>query len=85
MHHGKIRAPSAPAPIPRARHRLLKRALIITGSAASALALLVGGGFWWLYSSTAISTVGKVAFTNPLKVPPWRTPASTTRAAACST
>ncbi|MFD8527650.1 multicopper oxidase domain-containing protein [Streptosporangium canum] len=44
--------------------------MIITGSAASALALLVGGGFWWLYSSTDISTVGKVAFTNPLKVPP---------------
>ncbi|MET8333393.1 multicopper oxidase domain-containing protein [Streptosporangium canum] len=34
------------------------------------MALLVGGGFWWLYSSTDISTVGKVAFTNPLKVPP---------------
>ncbi|MGY4280446.1 FtsP/CotA-like multicopper oxidase with cupredoxin domain [Streptomyces sp. M18.1] len=47
-----------------------KRVLLISGSVLTALALLVGGVFLWLWTSADVTTVGKESFDNELAIPP---------------
>ncbi|MET7298822.1 multicopper oxidase domain-containing protein [Embleya sp. NPDC005575] len=61
--------PTPPADA-KPRFRRLKRGLLIVGSILVVCALVFGGGALWLYVKTDIDTVGKVAFTNELAVPP---------------
>ncbi|WP_329118499.1 multicopper oxidase family protein [Streptomyces sp. NBC_01465] len=53
----------------RGRSRL-KRVLIVLGSVVGVLAVVIGGGFAWLWTGADISTVGKVSFSQEMKVPP---------------
>lgn len=48
----------------------IKRVLLVLGSAVTALALVVGGLFLWLWTGSDVSTVGKESFGNELAIPP---------------
>ncbi|MEI5035640.1 multicopper oxidase domain-containing protein [Streptomyces sp. S1A(2023)] len=50
--------------------RRLKRVLITLAVVVGVFAAAVGGSFAWLWTSSDISTVGKVRFDNALAVPP---------------
>ncbi|UFS99202.1 multicopper oxidase family protein [Nocardia huaxiensis] len=52
------------------RRSRARRILVWLGAFLAAGALLVGGGFFWVYSTTDVSTVGAVGFDREMPVPP---------------
>lgn len=52
------------------RRSHLRRILLALTGFLVVTAVVVGGGFTWLYTTSDISTVGRVAFDNELSIPP---------------